>query len=74
MPAPIALIEMTTQDRGPAVTNVSERFPLLARQHGNTTDRLHGLTVYTNVVLCDRSLALRLGWFAGDFDTRSVFV
>ena len=34
MPAPVALIEMTTQDRGPAVPNVSERFPLLARQHG----------------------------------------
>ncbi len=34
MSAPVALIEMTTQDRGPAVTNVSERFPLLARQHG----------------------------------------
>ena len=31
MPAPVALIEVTTQDRGPAVTNVSERFPLLAR-------------------------------------------
>ena len=34
MPAPVALVEMTAQDRGPAVTNVSERFPLLARQHG----------------------------------------
>ena len=34
MSAPVALIEMTTQDRGPAVANVSERFPLLARQHG----------------------------------------
>jgi hypothetical protein len=34
MPAPVALIEMTTQDRGPAVPNVSARFPLLARQHG----------------------------------------
>src|SRR4249920_265490 len=34
MPAPVALIEMTTQDRGPAVANVSQRFPLLARQHG----------------------------------------
>jgi hypothetical protein len=31
MPAPVALVEMTTQDRSPAVTNVSERFPLLAR-------------------------------------------
>ena len=34
MSAPVALIEMTTQDRGPAVANVSKRFPLLARQHG----------------------------------------
>ncbi len=34
MSAPVALIEMTTQDRGPAVTNVSKRFPLLRRQHG----------------------------------------
>jgi len=34
MSAPVALIEMTAQDRGPAVANVSERFPLLARQHG----------------------------------------
>jgi len=34
MSAPVALIEMTTQDRGPAVTNVSKRFPLLARKHG----------------------------------------
>src|SRR5271168_5174260 len=34
MPAPVALIQMTTQDRGPAVPNVSERFPLLARQDG----------------------------------------
>ena len=34
MSAPIALLEMTAQDRGPAVTNVSQRFPLLARQHG----------------------------------------
>jgi hypothetical protein len=31
MPAPVALIEVTTQDCGPAVTNVSERFPVLAR-------------------------------------------
>ena len=31
MSAPVALIEMTTQDRGPAVPNVSQRFPLLAR-------------------------------------------
>ena len=34
MSAPVALIEMTTQDRGPAVANISKRFPLLARQHG----------------------------------------
>ena len=34
MSAPVALIEVTTQDRGPAVTNVSKRFPLLARQDG----------------------------------------
>ncbi len=34
MSAPVALIEMTAQDRGPAVANVSERLPLLARQHG----------------------------------------
>ncbi len=34
MSAPVALIEMTAQDRGPAVANVSQRFPLLARQHG----------------------------------------
>src|SRR6202158_1104797 len=34
MSAPVALIEMTTQDRGPAVANVFQRFPLLARQHG----------------------------------------
>ena len=34
MSAPIALVQMTTQDGGPAVTNVSQRFPLLARQHG----------------------------------------
>ena len=34
MSAPVALIEMTAQDGSPAVTNVSERFPLLARQHG----------------------------------------
>src|ERR1019366_8916457 len=33
MPAPIALVQMTTQHRGPAVTNVVERFPLLARQY-----------------------------------------
>jgi hypothetical protein len=32
MSAPGALIEMTTQDRSPAVANVSERFPVLARQ------------------------------------------
>ena len=32
MSAPVALIEMTTQDRSPAVTNISERLPLLARQ------------------------------------------
>jgi hypothetical protein len=31
MSAPVALIEMTAQDRSPAVTNVSERFPVLAR-------------------------------------------
>jgi hypothetical protein len=31
MSAPVALIEMTTQDHGPAVTNISKRFPLLAR-------------------------------------------
>ena len=31
MPAPVALIEVTTQDCGSAVTNVSERYPLLAR-------------------------------------------
>src|SRR5580658_4070381 len=34
MSAPVALIEMTAQDRGPAVPNVSKRFPLLAREHG----------------------------------------
>jgi hypothetical protein len=34
MPAPIALIEMTTQDRCPAVPNIVECFPLLAREHG----------------------------------------
>src|SRR5580658_6629258 len=34
MSAPVALIKMTTQDRGAAVPNVSERFPLLAREHG----------------------------------------
>jgi hypothetical protein len=34
MSAPVALVQMTTQDRGPAVTNVSERFSLLARQRG----------------------------------------
>jgi hypothetical protein len=33
MSAPVAPVQMTTQDRGPAVTNVSERLPLLARQH-----------------------------------------
>ena len=32
MSAPVALIEMTTQDGCPAVTNISKRFPLLARQ------------------------------------------
>ena len=31
MPAPVALIEMTTEDRGAAVPNVPERFSLLAR-------------------------------------------
>ena len=30
MSAPVALIEMTTQDRGPAVADISKRFPLLA--------------------------------------------
>src|ERR1700719_3488752 len=34
MSAPVALIEVTTQDRSPAVTNISKRFPLLAREHG----------------------------------------
>jgi hypothetical protein len=33
MPAPIALVEVTAQNGGPAITNVSECFPLLARQH-----------------------------------------
>lgn len=33
MSAPITLVKVTAQDRGPAVTNVFERFPLLARQH-----------------------------------------
>ena len=33
MSAPVALVEVTAQDRGPAVANVSQRFPLLARQH-----------------------------------------
>ena len=31
MSAPVALIEMTAQHRGPAVANIPERFPLLAR-------------------------------------------
>ena len=31
MSAPVALIEMAAQACGPAVPNVSERFPLLAR-------------------------------------------
>ena len=34
MSAPVALVEMAAQDCGPAVPNVSKRFPLLARQHG----------------------------------------
>src|ERR1700689_1685247 len=34
MSAPVALIEMTTQDRSPAVADISKRFPLLAREHG----------------------------------------
>src|SRR5271170_2050214 len=34
MSAPVALIEMTAQDRGPAIANISECFPLLAREHG----------------------------------------
>jgi hypothetical protein len=34
MSAPVALIEVTTQGRGPAVANVSERFPVLARKPG----------------------------------------
>jgi len=33
MPAPIALLEVTAQDRGPAVANVPQRPPLLAGQH-----------------------------------------
>jgi hypothetical protein len=33
MSTPVALIEVTTQDCGPAVANVSERLPLLVRQH-----------------------------------------
>jgi hypothetical protein len=33
MPAPIALLEVAAQDRGPAVANISQRSPLLARQH-----------------------------------------
>jgi hypothetical protein len=33
MSTPIALIEVTTQDCGPAVANVSERLSLLAREH-----------------------------------------
>src|ERR1019366_282742 len=31
MSTPVALIEMTAQHRGPAVANIPERFPLLAR-------------------------------------------
>ena len=34
MSAPVALIEMTTQDRSPAVADISKGFPLLAREHG----------------------------------------
>src|SRR5271155_987145 len=34
MSAPVALIEMTAQDRSPAVADISKRFPLLAREHG----------------------------------------
>jgi len=34
MSAPVALVQMTTQDCCPAVTNVSQRLPLPARQHG----------------------------------------
>ena len=34
MSTPVTLIEMTTQDRGPAVADISKRFPLLAREHG----------------------------------------
>ena len=37
MSTPVTFIEVTTQDRSPAVANVSERFPLLARQHGVPT-------------------------------------
>src|SRR5580704_5954931 len=32
--APVALIEMTAQDGCPAVADIPERFPLLAREHG----------------------------------------
>ena len=34
MSTSVTLIEMTTQNRGPAITNFSERFPLPGRQHG----------------------------------------
>ena len=34
MSALVALIKVTTQDRGPAVTNVAQRFPVLAREYG----------------------------------------
>jgi hypothetical protein len=33
MSAPVALLEVTAQDRGAAVANVSQRSPLLAGQH-----------------------------------------
>ncbi len=33
MSTPIALVEVTAQDRSPAVTNILDCFPLLARQH-----------------------------------------
>ena len=34
MSAPVALLEMTAQDGCPAVADIPERFPLLAREHG----------------------------------------
>lgn len=39
MTTPIAAVEMTAQDRGPAVTNIPERFPLLARQNSPPTNQ-----------------------------------